>query len=227
MRSIRTSSLTLATVLVLAVAAPAAAGTKSAGFIAGFSYSNLNIQGSSGLDGRGSFAGGGVLDLGVNDKFGIRIEPTFVSKGAKATHRNAYFGSVDGVLFDLNYIDVPVLARFDLPSESKSSHGFALGGVAVGFATKQEAELSQGSQHETVDFGPVFSSIDVNLDLGLGLAVPMGANCWTFDGRAAIGVMNINNGGTVTFQGNPLVVPSTTTHTLGFRLLVTYLFALK
>jgi len=225
MRWIQPRSLAFAAMLALTTAAPALAVKKSAGVIAGFSYSNLNIQGSSGLDGRGSFAGGGVLDLGVNDKFGVRIEPMFVSKGAKSTHRNAYWGSVDGALFNLNYIDVPVLARYALPTTS-ATHGFVLGGLAVGFATKREAELSQGTQHETIDFGDVFSSVDASLDLGLGLSVPQGANQWTFDGRTAIGLTNINNGGTVTFGGSPLAVPSTTTHTLAFRLLVTYLFSL-
>lgn len=211
--------------LALGVATPAAALTKSVGAIAGFSYSNLNIQSSSGLDGRGSFAGGGVLDLGFGDKFGLRIEPMFVSKGAKTTHRNAYWGTIDGVVFDLNYIDVPVVARYALPTTS-ATQGFVLGGVGLGFATKQEAKLTQGTQNETIDFGNVFSSVDVSLNLGIGLSIPQGANRWTVDGRAAIGVSNINNGGTVTFAGNPLVVPSTTTHTLAFRMLVTYLFSL-
>src|SRR5262249_27813147 len=78
MRWLQPRFLAFATMLALVAAAPALAVTRSAGVIAGFSYSNLNIQGSSGLDGRGSFAGGGVLDLGVNDKFGIRVEPMFV-----------------------------------------------------------------------------------------------------------------------------------------------------
>src|SRR5262245_28372002 len=116
MRSIRPVWLAMVAVLALGSATPAAALKKEIGPIAGFSYSNLNIDGSDALEGRGSFAGGGVLELGFNDHFGLRIEPTFVSKGAKATHRNAYWGSVDGVTFDLNYIAVPILARYNLPS---------------------------------------------------------------------------------------------------------------
>jgi len=224
MRSIRSSVLAL--VVLLAGAAPAAAEmTKAIGPIAGFSYSNLNISGSDALDARSTFAGGGVLDLGFNDKFGLRIEPMFVSKGAKATHRNAYWGSIDGTMFDLKYIEFPVMARYNLPSKSEA-HGYLLGGVGLGFATKLEAELSQAGTTETVDFGDVLSSTDLSVDLGIGFSLPQGTNRWTFDGRAAIGVTNINNGGTVTFNGAPLVVPATTTHTLGFRLLVSYLFSL-
>jgi len=72
----------------------------------------------------------------------------------------------------------------------------------------------------------VFSSTDLSVDLGIGFSLPQGANHWTIDGRAAIGVTNINNGGTVSFNGSALAVPATTTKTLGFRMLVTYLFPL-
>jgi len=206
-------------------AAPAAALDKAIGPVAGFSYSDLSIDGQSGLEGRASFAGGGVVDLGLNDKFGIRIEPMFVSKGAKATHRNAYWGSVDGVTFNLKYIELPIMARYNLPSKSEA-HGYLLGGLGVGFATQREAELSQAGTVETIDFGDVFSSTDLSVDLGIGFSLPQGANRWTIDGRAAIGVTNINDGGTVSFNGSALAVPATTTKTLGFRMLVTYLFPL-
>jgi hypothetical protein len=211
-------------VVALAYAAPAAALTKAAGVIAGYNFSNLSISGQSDIQGRSSFLAGGVLDLGFNDRFGLRIEPSYVSKGAKATHHNAYWGTMDGVVFNLDYIDVPVLARYDLMQGEQRT--FLLGGVGVSFATKREAELTRGNLKQTVDFADVFSSTDVSLDLGAGISVPAGAGRMTFDGRAAFGLMNINNGGNVTFGGAPLAVPSTWTHTVGFRLLATYLFSL-
>ena len=224
MRSIRPSALALVALLI-GVAPAAAAVTKAIGPIAGFSYSDLDISGSDKLEGRASFAGGAVLDLGFNDKFGLRIEPTFVSKGAKATHRNAYWGSIDGAQFNLEYIELPIMARYDLPAKSEA-HGYLLGGVGVGFATKQEVDLTQGPEHATVDFSDVLGSTDLSVDLGIGFSLPQGTGRWTIDGRAAIGVTNINNGGTVTFNGGPLVVPASKTHTLGFRMLVSYLFSL-
>ena len=38
--------------------------------------------------------------------------------------------------------------------------------------------------------------------------------------------MNVNNGRTVTFGGNPLAVPSSSTHSLGFGLFASYPFSL-
>ena len=211
--------------LALSFALPAGAANVQLGVLAGFNFSSLNIDGKSHMEGRSSFAAGGVVDWGLNDRIGIRIEPTFVSKGGKATQRNSYWGTIDGAVFKLDYIDVPVLARFDLAATE--THGYLLGGVAVSFATSQKVELSQANTHETVDFGNVFSPTDVSLDLGAGVGFPLGSNQMTVDGRAAIGLMNINNGGTVTLGGNPLAVPSTSTHTLDFRLFATYLFPLS
>jgi len=225
MRPIQPRMLAHAAMLALLIASPAAALTKELGPIAGFSYSNLNISGQSGLNGRASVALGAELDLGFNEHFGLRIDPMFVSKGAEATHRNAYWGTMDGAKFNLNYIDVPVLARYDLPAKSEA-HGYLLGGVGVSFATKREVDLTQGNEHETVDFKDVLSSTDASVDLGIGFSLPQGPNRWAIDARAAFGVTNINSGGTVTFNGGPLVVPATSTHTIGFRTLVSYLFKL-
>ena len=68
------------------------------------------------------------------------------------------------------------------------------------------------------------ADFDLTLDLGLGYNFPAASNRLTFDARVAIGLLNINAGGTVTFNGTPLPVPDTSTHTLDFRLFATYFF---
>ena len=212
-------------VLTLVLASRPAAAATQVGVIAGPNFSNLRIDGASDLNVRSTFAVGGVVDLGINDRWGIRIEPTYLSKGTKAQHRNAYWGTMDGAIFKLNYVDLPLLARIDLASSPK--RGYLLAGVSVGFLTSADVELSQAGVNETADFSDVFKSTDLTLDLGAGVGVPAGAGRLTFDGRAAIGLANINDGGTVTFQGAPLDVPATSTKTLDFRLFATYLFPVR
>jgi len=199
--------------------------TKQVGVNVGFNFSNLRIDGQSGLEGRSTGLFGGVLDLGLNPRLGIRIEPTWMSGGAQANNYNAYWNTMDGAVFKLDYIGVPVLARYDLSAEPM--HPYALGGLSFNFATKREVELTQGQQRQTVDFADVLSSFDMSVDFGAGISFPAGGNRFNLDGRAAIGLLDINNGGTVTFNGGPLAVPSTTTHTIGFRLLASYLFDLS
>jgi len=192
------------------------------GPIAGFSFSNLRINGESGVEGRSSFTAGVAVDYPISDRAGIRVEPSFVSKGAKATKRNAYWGTVDGAVFDLSYINFPVLARYDLAATD--THGYFIGGLALGFATNRQLQMTQGQDKETVNFDDVFKSYDFSVDFGLGISFDAAGNRMTMDGRASYGLININDGGTVTFQDATLDVPSTSTHTLAFRLLATYFF---
>jgi Outer membrane protein beta-barrel domain len=218
MRSARVSFAALALVLV---STPAVAGTRL-GVLGGFNVADLKIEGVSDINVRSSFAFGGVVDVGINDRIGIRVEPTFLSKGGKVT-KNDYWGSVDEALFKLDCIDVPVLARIDLASTA--TRGYLLGGVGVSFATQYKVDVTRAGVRETIDFGDVFKSYDVSLDLGAGIGVPVGSNRMEFDGRVAIGLVDINDiGETLTFQGVPL--PSRSTKTLDLRVFATYLFSL-
>jgi opacity protein-like surface antigen len=209
----------------LAGATPAAAVTKAVGVIGGFNISTIKIDGQDGIDARSEFAIGGVLDLGLKGRFGIRIEPIYLRSGANATSRNAYWGTMDGADFKLDYIGLPVLARYDFGTDEKRSP-YVLGGFGFNFAVTQEVELTQGQSRATVDLGDVFSPVDITLELGAGINFPAGTNRWGIDGRVAYGLTNMNDGGTVTFNGSPLAVPSTSTHSLAGRFFVSYLFNL-
>jgi opacity protein-like surface antigen len=222
---VRFRALALVAALALASAAPAAALTKQVGVIGGFNFSTLTIEGQSGIDARSAFAVGGVLDLGLKGRFGVRIEPMYLRSGGDATHRNAYWGTMDGAEFKLDYIGIPVLAHYDFGTNDKRNP-YVLGGFGFNFAVNQEVELTQGQDRATVDLSDVFNPVDVTLELGTGISFPAGENRWALDGRFGYGLTNTNGGGTVTFNGSPLAVPSTSTHSLAGRFFVSYLFNL-
>src|SRR5262245_38224017 len=115
----RFRALACVAVIGLAAASPAAALTKDWGVIGGFNFSTLKIEGQSGIDARSAFAIGGVLDLHLKDRFGIRVEPMYLRSGGDATHRNAYWGTMDGAEFKLDYIGIPVLAHYDFGTNDK------------------------------------------------------------------------------------------------------------
>jgi opacity protein-like surface antigen len=220
----RFRALACVAVIGLAAAAPAAALTKELGVIGGFNFSTLKIEGQSGIDARSAFAVGGVLDLGLKDRFGIRIEPMYLRSGGDATQRNAYWGTMDGAEFKLDYIGIPVLAHYDFGTNDKRNP-YVLGGFGFNFPVSQKVELTQGNERATVDLADVFGS-DITVELGTGISFPAGENRWALDGRVAFGLTSINDGGTVTFNGSPLAVPATSTHSLAGRFFVSYLFKL-
>lgn len=222
---VRFRALALAAAFALAGAVPASAMTKEVGVIGGFNVSTLKIDGQSGIDARSAFAVGGVLELGLKPHFAVRLEPMYLRNGGDATHRNAYWGTMDGAEFKLDYIGLPLLARYDFGTDGKRDP-YVLGGFGFNFAVDQKVDLTQGQTRATVDLGNVFNPVDVTLELGAGIAFPAGANKWAVDGRLGYGVSNMNGGGTVTFNGSPLAVPSTSTHSLAGRFFVSYLFNL-
>ena len=224
MVSMRFHALAFVAVIGLSCAAPAAALTKDVGVIGGFNFSTLKIDGQSGIDARSAFAVGGVLDLGLSSRFGVRIEPMYLRSGGDATNRNAYWGTMDGAEFKLDYFAIPVLAHYDFGTNDKRNP-YVLGGFGFNIPVSQKVELSQGNERATVDLADVFGT-DVTVEVGAGISFPAGENRWALDGRAGFGVTNINGGGTVTFNGSPLAVPSTSTHSLAGRFFVSYLFNL-
>lgn len=219
MRSVRL----LLVLLAVSLASAAHAADKHYGVIAGFNFGTLSIEGTDGTDPRGSFAAGIVADYGFNDRFGIRVEPEFMSKGGKSTKRNPEWGDNDGAIFQLDCFNFPILARYDLATSAKRA--YLLGGVGFSVGTEYKVEITKGEIKDTADLGDVFAAGDITLDLGLGISVPAGKDRMTFDGRVAFGLKDINQGGTIQIDGQPLVIPDISTHTLDFRLFATYLFA--
>jgi len=222
MMRMRLVAVVLASSIALPLAGTPSRAETQVGAIAGINIANLNIDESNSLNVRSTFAAGAVVDFGVHPRFGIRLEPMFVSKGTKAQERNAYWGTVDQAVFELDYIELPVLARYDLATAA--TRGYLIGGIALAMSTGAQVELTRNTVTEEVDFEDVFASSDVSLHLGAGISFPVGGNRMGLDGRVAFGLVDINEGGTVTFDGAPLDVPGTSTRTLDFRLLATYLF---
>jgi len=221
----RPVALSVVALALLLITNPAAAGKTQLGAIAGVNFASLNIDAANSLGTRASFAIGGVIDQGITDRFGIRVEPTFLSKGAKTSQNNLYSATVNEAEFKLDYVDLPILARFDLATTP--TRAYVLAGVSYSFATTSDVDLTLAGAKETVDFSDPFSSSDITADLGLGVGIPVGKDRMTFDGRVAFGLVNINDGGTVTYGGNPLTIPATSTKTIDFRLFATYLFSLS
>ncbi|HEX9826031.1 MAG TPA: porin family protein [Flavobacteriaceae bacterium] len=132
---------------------------------AGVNFASLGGDDSDGLDGLTSFHVGGVVVIGVSEKFAIQPELLYSSQGA----------SYDGGDLKLDYINVPVLAKFTV------AEGFSIeAGPQIGFlvSAKDDGE-------DVKDF---LKSTDFSAALGLGYELETGLN---FGARYNLGLGNV------------------------------------
>ena len=139
------------------------------------------------------FVGGGVAVFPISPAFSFEPELTFAMKGSKFTDQG-----VDAS-FKLNYIELPVLLRYEFPVTG-TTKPFLLGGPA--FALETTCKISGSDQGTTVTFGceDFFNqvganvqtkSFDVGAMFGGGLAFDVNGRVMTLGIRYNLGFMKV------------------------------------
>lgn len=113
------------------------------------------------------FHAGAYFKLAVNDNFAIEPEFLYSTKGAKLEYNNTFVNGT--ATFHLNYIDIPVLAVFNI-TENFQFHA----GPYIGILTA--ANVTNDSDNNNFDFENEldkndFTSTDLGVIGGLGIDV--------------------------------------------------------
>lgn len=155
--------LILFSAFALALVMTTSAQSFKFGAKAGVNFASLNGDGADGLDGITNIHFGAVAEIGISDKFAFQPELLYSAQGA----------SVSDIDINLNYLTVPLLAKF------KISEGFSIeAGPQVGFLVKDEV-LGENLEADSFDFA---------LNLGLGYTLDNGL---FFQGRYSFGLTEI------------------------------------
>lgn len=135
---------------------------------AGANFASLNGDDVDDVDGRTSFHVGGVVNIGVSELFSVQPEVIYSSQGAS-----------DGdVSFNLDYINVPIMADFQL------AEGFSLqGGPQVGINISSKAEFD-GDKEDIEDI----QTLDLGAGIGAQYVLPMNL---FFQARYVIGLSDV------------------------------------
>ncbi|MBJ6143872.1 porin family protein [Hymenobacter sp. BT559] len=128
------------------------------GIKAGASLTNLSGEDSDGFKNKFGFNGGVVANFGLNDMFSIQPEVLYSMKGAKE--------GGTGARLNLNYIDVPVLAKI---STGETGLFFELG-PQVGFLASAKAK----DDNFSINYKEAFKSVDFGYAAGLGFQAASG-----------------------------------------------------
>jgi len=219
-------SVALATILVLLVVAPAAAGIDSWGFRAGWSGARMIGDGGQAIapNYRSDFTGSWFVTTRLKPWLSFQPEIAWVSKGGQDDFRLTSYPSPTEVTHTdfhtehrLHYLEVPLLLRFELPAMGPL-RPFALTGTAPAWLVgEDDSELKQtGSttvpRQATRILAQIFEEIpaaghpitaqrfDFGLVLGLGFWVGEGHVRLGFEGRGTAGLVDVVPGGSFEFQ---------------------------
>lgn len=162
------------------------------GIIGGANLATLTGTFIDNASNRTGFAAGLMAVLPVSRSFAIQPEFMFATKGA-----NSKPGGTDGVA-KIDYIELPVLARFEIPASSRVKP-FVYGGS--GFAYRTSCTIEGGGFRIDCDSlarlaaraspGAKFSRTDVDGIIGGGLAFNVGGRSMTVGVRYDVGFVKL------------------------------------
>lgn len=172
-------------VFLLAGVSDAAAQNYSGGIKAGINFSNVEFDGDGvdvNFDSRKGLIGGAFVVLPVSGAFGVQIEGLYSQKGA-TIEEDGGEGRIE-----LDYIEIPVLARFSSAPGANATSFHVFAGPSFGFNIRARTEAELDGESESQDISDDVKGFDLGLVVGAG--VELGRV--VIDGRYTWGFTNIN-----------------------------------
>ena len=187
----------LATSLSLLALVGAPLHAQRFGIIAGGTYSNLRSSEDLDFKRRSGTIFGGTVQLPLGSVITLQPEFLFLNKGTKFKEPGAS-GSSN---VRLDYLELPVLLRYDFSRETLGPHVYA--GPSVGFNIGCKLELNGATNLPTTDcrdnnFKP--KTLDYGVTVGAGLDFNLGGVAATGGLRYGIGLADVRNDNSEEFK---------------------------
>lgn len=198
MSMFRTRVFCMMALILLLVTASATAGPLGKGIKAGLSYSMVTNS-QSDIDDSDRMAG---VAAGVSASYelipGLKIQPEllYVQNGGKygitLTGTEGQILGTGDLKWKLNYIQIPVLARLEIPVLSAVLPTL-MAGPAVNYLVSSSWEVDAGSNSSDGDLDDQVKSTDLSLIFGIGMKLGAGPAGVSIDLRYVHGLNNIND----------------------------------
>jgi hypothetical protein len=153
----------------------------SYGLKAGLNYSNWSFSNEDmgDFDSRLSFHVGGVVELGLSEKFSVQPELLYSSVGAQMDLSEASRAASDNFVYALDYLSIPVMAKYYV------AEGFSLEvGPQIGVLLSAKAKYDGESE----DVKDSFKSTDFSAGIGAGYKMENGL---FINARYVLGLSNV------------------------------------
>jgi hypothetical protein len=183
----------------------------------GVNFANVTGSDVSGTDSKTGFALGMAADFSFNEMWGIWAEAYYSMMGMKG---DDFFGVPIDFKGSINYIQIPVLAKFTIPTNSSVSPYLFAGPM---FSFKISCSVKDETANESFDCDEVFvsgvevKSLDIGFAIGGGVGFPVGSGRLGFDVRYGRGFTELIDaaGTSVDIKNNLIQIAATWMFPLG------------
>ena len=189
--------ITIILTLVVLVSSGNAQPTTKLGFEGGMNIANGSLSfGSENakISSMVGLVGGAVLDIGLSKLFSLQTELKFIRKGGEEIDNGNGYSIDDKFLLD--YLDVPVLVKFNFPQERYSPHFFM--GPDFAFNTGAEEDVLRNDtpirRWSSIDINNEVETLNFSFDFGAGVDYSLTEQTTLIlDGCYSLGVSNISS----------------------------------
>ena len=180
---------------ILIIASPIFAQPKfGKGVKAGLNIANLGGSDVEGTDSRTALVFGVFVDVPLSPIFSIQPEVLYSMQGAKEKETDN--GTTVDITYKLDYIQIPVLVKVNVPVQGSNVKPSVFAGPALGINTTAKAKGEGGGVSAEVDLkdlGMPVKSTDFSLVFGAGIGFGAGSMTIDFDARYWLGLSSIDD----------------------------------
>ena len=144
------------------------------------------------------FGIGGVIDFRLSENFSLYLQPMYLQKGARVTD------TVDNLEFPFKsaFLELPIFLKAEFGSTVRP---YLMAGPSIGFLLSSDVEGDFEGIHFKGDMKDVTESIDFGLGFGAGVSYPLKTFTIFVEGRYALGLTNMQKGGTFKLVAGPII----------------------
>jgi hypothetical protein len=143
-----------------------------------------------------------LFEIGISDNFAIQPELAFVQKGTKT--KIELFGMTEESKLRINYIDIPVLAKFKFGTESIAAYVAA--GPTFGYAITGSTEENGDKTSFEDDDWDGYNRLEIGANAGAGIGIPMDVGMIFLDFRYLFSLTNLSDDSDITYHNKGICI---------------------
>jgi hypothetical protein len=149
------------------------------------------------------FGVGGFFGISVNDHLSVQLEPMYMSKGGVYTKP-----SIPDMNIKSSQLDVLLLLKGEIGDQVRP---YILAGPFVSFVLEASLETEMAGRAFEGNLLEILKRTEFGVLFGAGISIPVWKGSAFIEGRFALGLTNLNKGGSFDLSDGSAVVPGPTT----------------